>query len=79
MTKGCLNGKKNLSQIHFMTPCRTSSTTIFVHRQFVMLRYPVALFNELYYLNAGGTIWTGNQIILLDKRFAQPLKKGKDD
>jgi non-lysosomal glucosylceramidase len=22
--------------------------------------YPVALFNELYYLNAGGTIWTGN-------------------
>jgi hypothetical protein len=23
-------------------------------------RYPVALFNELYYLNAGGTIWTGN-------------------
>uniref|UniRef100_A0A453FQE7 Glycosyl-hydrolase family 116 N-terminal domain-containing protein n=2 Tax=Aegilops tauschii subsp. strangulata TaxID=200361 RepID=A0A453FQE7_AEGTS len=23
--------------------------------------YPVALFNELYYLNAGGTIWTGNE------------------
>ncbi|KAM3191210.1 hypothetical protein ACQJBY_068876 [Aegilops geniculata] len=22
--------------------------------------YPVVLFNELYYLNAGGTIWTGN-------------------
>lgn len=26
-------------------------------------RYPVALFNELYYLNAGGTIWTGNCIL----------------
>ncbi|PWZ16534.1 Non-lysosomal glucosylceramidase [Zea mays] len=24
-------------------------------------RYPVALFNELYYLNAGGTIWTDGQ------------------
>ena len=24
-----------------------------------VFRYPVALFNELYYLIAGGTIWTG--------------------
>jgi len=25
----------------------------------VLGRYPITLFNELYYLNAGGTIWTG--------------------
>lgn len=25
----------------------------------ILCRYPVTLFNELYYLNSGGTIWTG--------------------
>lgn len=25
----------------------------------VYYRYPITLFNELYYLNSGGTIWTG--------------------
>lgn len=25
----------------------------------VLCRYAVTLFNELYYLNSGGTIWTG--------------------
>lgn len=39
--------------------------SVIVHRFLQILkflglcRYPVTLFNELYYLNAGGTIWTG--------------------
>lgn len=25
----------------------------------VLCRYTITLFNELYYLNSGGTVWTG--------------------
>lgn len=28
----------------------------------IICRYPVTLFNELYYLNSGGTVWTGTSL-----------------
>lgn len=31
----------------------------FVNDEVNSHRYPITLFNELYYLNAGSTIWTG--------------------
>lgn len=54
-TRGFLNGK-------FAFPLAKSNT--FVWFLYLLMlpflgRYPVTLFNELYYLNSGGSIWTG--------------------
>lgn len=51
-TRGFLNGR--LGYLGYY-----SSISSDCEKSPCFCRYPVTLFNELYYLNAGGTIWTG--------------------